>query len=150
MSHISWRIALLNGLFVLSVAAPGWAAGEPVTAPAETVVFYFHRTGRCPTCLKLEAWSGEVVQGLAAGENPRAVTFKAVNLDVPENKHYEQDFQLTFSSVVAAEVQADGRAARWKNLGRIWELSGREVEFRKYLAEEIGRFLGARGPKPSP
>jgi len=120
------------------------AAEAPAKKPLEKTVFYFHRTARCPTCLKLESWTREAVQARSTGEQSKTLVFKPVNLDAPENKHFEEDFQLTFSTAVAAEMQEDGRAARWKNLDRIWEYSADEAAFRKYVDGELGAFFNAK------
>jgi len=139
------RSFALFGLLLAGAATPASAADAGITnAPGERVVYYFHRTARCPTCLAMEAWSGQVVKALASGKVPLKIGLNAVNLDLPENKHYVQDFQITFSTVVIAEVQ-NGNTLRWKNLENIWSFSHNEKTFKKYLESELGPFFGVWG-----
>ena len=133
----------LLGLLFAGAAAPASAEDVAATnAPPEKVVYYFHRTARCPTCLAMEAWSGQVVKALATGKIPQKIVLNAVNLDLPENKHYVQDFQITFSTVVIAEIQG-GNALRWKSLDDIWSFSHDEASFKQFLESEIGPFFEA-------
>ena len=81
-----------------------------------------------------------MVKTLASAENRPPISLKVVNLDLPENEHYAQDFQITFNTVVVAEIR-DGKPLRWKNLSDIWGFSQDETSFRQYLASEFGAFF---------
>ena len=137
------RLALvLAGAVLLSLnrAAP---ADEPVStnAPGQPIVYYFHRTARCHTCLSMETWTSQAVAKANSGESATPLAWQAVNLDEPANAHFANDFQLTFGTVVVAENR-EGKAVRWKNLEKVWEFSADEATFLQYLESEFSPFFG--------
>ena len=120
---------------------PGHAAfsADSSNAPSEVVVYYFHRTGRCHTCLAMEEWTRQVVQSLASGDSPRKIVLNVVNLDLPENEHYLKDFEITFNTVVIAEIHGS-TPLRWKNLSAVWDFSSDESSFKGYVVSELAVF----------
>ena len=137
------RIALVlaGAMFlVLGSMAP---ANEPAAtnAPGQPIVYYFHRTARCPTCLSMETWTSQAVAKANSGESAVPLAWQAVNLDEPANAHFADDFHLTFGTVVVAENRA-GQAVRWKNLEKVWEFSADETTFSQYLESEFAPFFG--------
>ena len=101
--------------------------------PADGVVaFYFHGTMRCVTCKKLEAYSREAFEG-------SGIALQVVNTDLPENRHFVDDFQLVTRSLVLAEYRS-GQIARWSNLERIWELVGEEQVYLDYVRRQAVEF----------
>lgn len=128
-----------------ALLAPGrWApAAEPAStnAPTQPIVYYFHRTARCPTCLSMETWTSQTVAKAISGESSPKLAWSAINLDQPENAHFADDFRLAFGTVVVAENR-DGKAVRWKNLEKVWEFSADEATFAQYLESEFGPFFG--------
>lgn len=143
------RIHLVRAAFVLAGAAffaldPMAPVEEPAAtnAPGQPIVYYFHRTARCPTCLAMETWTSQTVVRANSGESAAApIDWRAVNLDEPGNAHFADDFHLTFGTVVVAENRG-GKAVRWKNLERAWEFSADEAGFSQYLESEFGPFFG--------
>ena len=108
----------------LECSRRGASAEEPRRAPIAdgVVAFYFHGNVRCATCKKIEAYADEAVQqGFAEALEDGALTWRVVNIDEPENKHFVQDFQLVTRSVVLAEYR-DGKVVRWENLDKVWQL----------------------------
>ena len=118
-------------------------AEEPATtnAPGQPIVYYFHRTARCHTCLSMETWTRQAVAQANSGESTAPIAWRAVNLDEPANAHFADDFHLTFGTVVVAENR-EGNAVRWKNLEKVWEFSGDEATFSQYLESEFAPFFG--------
>ena len=140
----AWTALVLAGttLLALGRAAP---ADEPAAtnAPGQPIVYYFHRTARCPTCLSMETWTSQAVAKAISGASAASLAWQAVNLDEPANAHFADDFQLTFGTVVVAENR-EGQAVRWKNLEKVWEYSSDEAIFSQYLESEFGPFFGGR------
>ena len=118
-------------------------ADEPAAtnAPGQPIVYYFHRTARCPTCLSMETRTSQAVVRANSGDAAPNLAWQAVNLDEPANAHFADDFQLTFGTVVVAENR-EGNAIRWKNLEKVWEYSSDETTFLQYLESEFGPFFG--------
>lgn len=128
---------------------PAAPAGRTVTgsriapaAPRALVVTYFVMNVRCPTCLAIEARSREaVLEGFPREVASGRVAFRVLNLDLPENAHYADDYRLVTKSVIVAEFVRE-REARWKNLGDVWRLAhGPKAAFLAYVRGEVRAWL---------
>jgi hypothetical protein len=124
--------------------APSVAEGEDQVAPEasqKVIAYYFHGNVRCPTCLKIEAYSQEALEKafpeqLASGQ----LEWQAINTDEVWNTHFIEDFSLQFSSLVIAS--ASGAATKeWKNLEKVWNLVGDKEAFLEYVQTETTPFL---------
>jgi len=121
--------------------------GEP-TAPAPTptsgdgiIVYYFYSNVRCPTCRRIEAYTGEAVRdGFAEAVRDGRLQWRPVNTDEPGNGHFKKDYDLFTKSVVVAQIRG-GQPARWKNLERIWDLVGDKDAFLAYVRGEVRPFV---------
>lgn len=106
-------------------------------------VYYFHGTGRCPTCRKMEAYSRETIQNTFPDELVKgSLQWRVLNFDEPANKHFIKDFDLFASSLVLVQ-EVKGKPARYKNLDQIYPLAGRPDAFAKYVRDELRSFLKA-------
>lgn len=104
-------------------------------------VYYFHTTFRCPTCRKIEALTESTVKTFFSGElADEKLIWSPVNIELPENRHFVDDFKLFTKSVVLVD-SAKGKLVRWKNLGKIWELVRDEPAFTGYIKNEISDYL---------
>lgn len=116
---------------------------EPaVSSDLKILAYYFHGTQRCPTCLKLEAYSTEAIEkefGKALRDG--RLEWRVVNVDEPLNKHFVNDYQLYTKSLVIVKME-DGKQLEWKNLEKIWELVGDKDNFIKYVQEQVSAYLG--------
>jgi len=112
--------------------------------PAHRVlVTYFHGDVRCPTCKKLDALSREAMeQGFAKELAAGTVVFQAINIDRAENKHFIDDYQLVTKSLVVAD-ERDGKAGRWLNLEKIWDLVGNHDAYMMYVRGTVRDLLDA-------
>lgn len=105
-------------------------------------VYYFHRTLRCQTCLKIEALARQVIEeNFGAGLADGRLTWQAVNIEVEGNEHFERDFSLQTQSLILAEY-ADDRCVRWKLLPEVWDLVASEPAFTEYVCRELYEFGG--------
>ena len=105
------------------------------------VAYYFHGNFRCDNCRKIEQYSRESVElyfseQLKTGE----LTFKVINTDEPENKHFIEDYQLYTRSLIIAEFK-DGKQVRWKNLDKVWNYLNDQDAFYEYVKSEIRNYL---------
>jgi hypothetical protein len=136
---------VVGWLFLAAVlgAGPGEAAPD---APGDSrvVTYYFHTTGRCTTCVKIEEMAKEVVeQGFAAQVRSGRLSFRSVDVQFPENRHLVRQYQLVTKSVVLVE-EKDGKPLRWKNLDQVWQLVWSKDRYQNYVRGELNRFLGGR------
>ncbi len=133
---MSWRAAVVAAVaaaFLIAILAGCGAA----PAPARIEVVYFYRTIRCPSCIQLENWAKSAVSNdVAAGR----VTWLTLNLDEPPNKQFEDRYGLVAQSVVLREFRGD-KETQWKNLDKVWDLLDDEAVFRKYILDELQKFI---------
>ena len=116
------------------------AAVSATAEPAVLRVTYFHRNIRCPSCEKIESLAHKAVsEGYAGPLADGRMQWNAINLDVPENSHYEADYKLEAQSVVLSEMRG-GKEVRWKNLDKVWDLLMDDAAFVKYIQDEIREF----------
>jgi len=116
--------------------------GQPPQAlGSKVIVYYLHTTARCPSCLKIEAYTAAEVTGSLAGPlGEGRLEWKVINVDEPENAHFTQDYQLYTKSVVVSEMK-DGKEVRWKRLDKVWDLLGDQQAFMKYVDDEVRAYL---------
>jgi hypothetical protein len=116
----------------------------PSVHPHRVVAYYFHTTYRCPTCLAMEAYSREAIEGAFADQlKDGRLVWKVVNIEVKGNKHFAEDYNLyTKSLVLVNEVR--GKPAEWKNLEKIWELVQNKPGFVRYVQDETRAYLATR------
>lgn len=128
---------------------PGFSAEKASGAESQTVppahyftATYFHGSVRCPTCHRIETLSHEAITNHFADElKTGALVWRAVNVDEPENRHFNTDYQLYTKSLIISEVR-DGKEIRWKNLEKVWQFVRNEEEFDRYVSSEINAWMG--------
>ena len=123
-------------------SAPNSVQKAEVRSP-ELILYYFHRTQRCPTCLKIEDLIGQVVQEVYAREiESGRMVYQVINVDEPGNDSFVREYKLISSSLVAARYDKGIRAG-WKSLDDVWLLTGDPAKFRDYVTREIKMMLAA-------
>lgn len=115
--------------------------GKGKTAPSVFYATYYHGNVRCPTCVKIEAYSKEAIESgftreIASGK----VAFRMVNYDEKGNEHFKQDYALSAQSLIVSEVKA-GKELRWKNLEKVWDLTYDKDKFIAYVTGEFKTFM---------
>ena len=116
---------------------------KPATVPVteRVVVYYFHRTARCPTCRMIEAYTREALSVAFAAEIERGnLEIQSINLDEPQNEHFVQDYQISSSTVVAAAFSNSNRGP-WRRLDRVWQLVRTQPAFFDYIQREVKELL---------
>ncbi|RMF90423.1 MAG: hypothetical protein D6741_16890 [Planctomycetota bacterium] len=122
------------------------AANEEAAAPEEmpkdyVVVYMFHGNVRCPTCLKIEATTKEVLEASFRDELlQRKIVTKEINYESVENKGYITKYDLIAPTVVLARVH-DGEETTYKNLMEVWQLVGDPQQFHTFMTEQIQSLL---------
>lgn len=138
-----------------SRAAKGWRSPVAVQAastdamPAgesgKVIAYYFHVTVRCTTCRAIEAYSKEVVDTRFAKDlSSGRLEWRLVNLQLPENRHFIQDYQLFTKSLVLVLTES-GKQKEFKVLNDTWELVGDKAVMQTYVEKEIRGFLRKLG-----
>jgi hypothetical protein len=107
----------------------------------KVVVFYFHGTFRCLSCMRLEQLTLTAIEEKYEKEMENGLLeVKITNVDEPDNKHYIKDYGLYTKSVIVSDV-LNGKEVRWKNLTKVWELLRKEEAFKAYIQAEVGTYL---------
>jgi hypothetical protein len=133
------------GWLVVREVSPGRSAADatPAAAGRQVAVYYFHRTARCPTCLKIESLAKQEVETSFAKELKQGdMKFLSLNVEEAGNEHFVKDYDLVAQALVLVEYR-DGVARRSKNLEAIWDLVGTEAEFNRYVRDEVGIFVAS-------
>jgi hypothetical protein len=154
--RVAVLVFVLGSIVVLSVKeSRRWTAPEPAAAqggsPAVTaerkpqadriIAYYFHTTYRCATCRRIEAYSREAIDtGFARELKDGSLEFQLVNIQLPENQHFIQDYQLYTKSLVLVRMKA-GRQVEWANLDRVWQLTGNRDAFVGYVQQGVRGYL---------
>jgi hypothetical protein len=119
------------------------ASSDSGAAPAEYVAYYFHRTARCFTCLKIENAAHDVIfRDFADQLHEGRFLFVPTDVEAPENEHFIKDYDLVSQALVLVKHDG-GKVERSRNLDRIWDLVGDSAQFDQYVHDEVARFLGA-------
>jgi hypothetical protein len=110
-------------------------------AQTKVIAYYFHATVRCQTCRTIEAYSKEAIEkGFPAELKKGTIEWRLVNVQLPENRHYIQDYRLFTRSLVLVKVR-DGKQVEWRNLEKVWDLVGDKNKFEKYVQTNVREYL---------
>jgi len=131
-------------------ATPGATDGAEAIVPAPTdsvapthvVVYYFHRTIRCETCLKFETLTQRALRGGFAAELASGrIAWRVLDFEQPESETLTSRYDVFDSSVVVSKLVGE-REIEWKKLNDIRALAEYEDAFIGYIQEEVGAYLG--------
>jgi hypothetical protein len=127
-------------ILILSSGAPTFAAGTSA-GKDKVVVYYFHETVRCSTCLEFEAFSKTTLDTYFSKDlkNGR-LEWHVLDMDAPQNKHFVKQFKL-FTKALVIEKVHDGKVVAWKNLEDIWTYEGDKPEFMNYVRHAVAGYL---------
>jgi hypothetical protein len=134
------------GFFMVSEVVAGAGKSEtasPVVKEASKkfVAFYFHGNFRCSNCIKIERYSREAIEKYFAKQlKTKKLIFNVINVDLPENKHFIEDYQIYTRSLIIAEFK-DGKQVNWKNLTKVWDYLNDKDKFYEYVKSEIQKYL---------
>jgi len=139
----------LTRRFIVGLAAiVAWtgvapAAPLPVAAAGgdQVVVYYFHRTLRCQTCLAIEDLAAfAITQNLIVEIERGALAWRPVNVDQEADAHFVDDFALETQALVVAAYH-EGALVRWRNLEKVWDLHPTPAAFDAYVLSAVRGFL---------
>ena len=129
------------------MAAPDWVDPSSDKVAPEILVYYFHNTFRCLTCLTMENMAEELINDeFAADLETGILAWRSINLQEPEYEHFAIQYKLDEPSLIFSEW-SDGKEIRWKNLDRIWTLADTPVQYRQYVRDELNAYLDGEPDK---
>jgi opacity protein-like surface antigen len=135
------RLALIL-VSMVSLAATSAAAAWAADPPADRVLaLYFHRTQRCPTCLKMGSYSEEAVtKGFETQVKEGTVEFRYVDFQNQKNANLTKAYKITGPALIVAKV-ANNKVKEHKNLKDIWTKVREKPEFIQYVRENVEAYL---------
>ena len=121
------------------------AAEAPKTPPKDRVVaMYFHRTQRCPTCLKMGSYTEEAIKtGFAEQLKDRTVEFHYIDFQNEKNAAYVKAYKITGPALIVAKV-AENKVAKFKDLKDIWTHVNDKKDFIKYVRDHVVAYQGKK------
>ena len=133
---------LLLGMYCIHGANAENVGSTPLKKGSGYVVaYYFHGNYRCSSCRTIEQYSREAIENNFSYQlEIKKLIFKVINIDLPENRHFIQDYQLYTRSLIIVEFK-DGKQVVWKNLTKVWEYLGDRDKFHEYVRSEIQKSL---------
>jgi len=102
-------------------------------------LYYFMTNIRCSNCYKIENYTKEVFDEL----NNKNISFKVINIDQEENKHYVNDYNIYTKSVVISKIE-NNKEISYKNLDKIWNYLGNKNKFKEYIRTEVNNFINKK------
>jgi len=132
-------VILLAAGFLAALAPSTASAGD--AAKDRVVVMYFHRTQRCPTCLRMGSYTEEAVTGGFAKEiKDGRVSFHYVDFQDPRNAAFTQAYGVAGPTLIVARASGD-QVAEYKNLQEIWTKSRDKNAFVEYVQSNVKSYL---------
>lgn len=117
------------------------AAQQPKTLANRVLVYYFHGTRRCRTCLGIQSTIEQTIKERFSKETASGkLIFKDVNIDEDANKHFVKEYQISFSSMIVA-VQNNGKVTKWENGQKTWDYAHSPKELMDYTESLIRKYL---------
>jgi hypothetical protein len=132
-------IPLLIVLFIGGITAVETAKSD--SPKRQVIVYYFHHTLRCSSCIRMEELTKETVKKYFKKELADSlVVFRPVDTDEEDNIHFEEDYKLEFQQVILSN-HIGGKEIAWKNLEKVWDLLHEEDDYRQYIRNELNKFI---------
>lgn len=127
-----WTIVVL----VENSAVP---AADP---PSNRVIaMYFHRTQRCPTCIRMGTYAEEAVKdGFKQQIKEGTVLFRDVDLQDEKNAVLVKGYKINGPALIVAQIE-DKRVRQHKDLKDIWVKVREKPEFLEYVRENVAAYL---------
>lgn len=118
-----------------------------VSDSEHVVVYYFHGDRRCRTCRGIQATIEQTINENFADQIVAGrLEYREVNFEDDENKHFIQQFQLSFGTMIVATVKGD-KILEWENCGKVWDYGHESTALVEYVADRVREHLGKLGGK---
>lgn len=131
-------------------APPEVASAAQVAEVAQTVnnaaqdavlVYLCHGNVRCPTCLKIEASTKDVLEQMFADEiRSGRVIVKEVNYEQPENKGMLTKYEIIAPTVIMVQLK-DGKETTYRNIMEVWQTVHEPAAFQALISGNLRDLL---------
>ncbi len=112
------------------------------------VVMYFHRTQRCPTCLRMGAFTEEAVKkGFARELKEGKVSLHFIDFQDDKNAAFTNAYEITGPTLLVAKASGT-KVREYKNLDEMWTKARDKADFMEYVQSNVKSYLEkAASPK---
>ena len=132
------RVALAVACLAATFASTAWAADRPAD---RVLAIYFHRTQRCPTCLKMGSYTEEAVKkGFAQQVKAGTVEFHYIDFQNKKNAVLAKGYKVSGPALVVAKVK-ENKVKEYKDLEDIWTKVRQKPEFMEYVRQNVEAYL---------
>jgi hypothetical protein len=105
------------------------------------IVYYFHRTVRCPTCVQVESSAKEAIESLFSEPlKDGRLEWRSVNYEEQGNEQYATDYKIAGPCLVLVRMKG-GKPVEWRNLPEVWTLVGDKRAFVHLILCNVQEFL---------
>jgi len=132
----------IAALAVASLAVTLASTARAADPPADRVVaMYFHRTQRCPTCLKMGSYSEEAVkEGFAKQVEEGSIEFHYIDFQDKKNAALAKGYKVSGPALIVATVKGN-KVQEYKDLKEIWAKVREKPEFIEYVRGGVENYL---------
>src|SRR4030042_420661 len=107
---------------------------------AAVIVYYFHGTRRCFSCLTIEANAAQVIEDNFQQQiTDGSLMWTPLNMEDPGSKELTEKFEIKTNTLVVAKM-AGGNYTGYKKLNKVWQLIDDPEGFSEYVTDEINAF----------
>jgi len=135
-------VVLAIGSVAVMFASTAFAAEQPAKRPADRIVaMYFHRTQRCPTCLKMGSYSEEAIKkGFVKQVKKGSVEFHYVDFQDKKNAALAKGYKISGPALIIAKVK-ENKVREYKDLKDIWTKVREKPKFIEYVRENVEAYM---------
>jgi thiol-disulfide isomerase/thioredoxin len=139
MKRVLTCVLVLASLAIAASVLPQAAMAADASTD-RVVVMYFHRTQRCPTCLKMGSYSEEAVKSAFAQEiKDGTVEFHYIDFQDQKNEAIAKGYKVGGPTLIVAKVGGT-KVAKHKNLSEIWTKVGDRPAFIEYVQSAVREY----------
>lgn len=131
-------------VFFLLLWINSYQQQKPLTLAKNTklLIYYFHLTHRCNTCVTIEKYTKEVLEENFKDElKSKVIIFQSFNCETPENKELVKEYNAYGSTLALTIVKNKLKTNVDDITGWAFSKVGNEDVFKKELKEKIKEYL---------
>lgn len=108
---------------------------------AKVNLYYFHATVRCEGCLKIEKYVEMAINELYAKEIKNGIlVYKSLDFMEAKNEELAKKYDIDSQNLILS-VMNKGKEKKWLNLEDIWDKISSYEDFKKYIKDNLDKFL---------
>ena len=124
------------------------APADSTSAEPQAILYSFHRTSRCHTCLTIEVNINEALQTYFYEQlKDGRLLWHPTNIEEPENEHFIQDFGLESNAAILFRP-ATATKPSWVELEEVWNLVESKGGFLEYVRGQVAAALEGQAASP--